>query len=163
LPGGAYEVIVVSFDPEDTVRDLSRFAWELEVVEDPSWKFCTASSDGIGRLTRSIGFRFRRDEATGQFDHPAVLVGVDRGRVSRLLPGSPVDPRRLREVIRELRREFIPFYPLPRKLLVRCLSYDVRTERFSFDWGALLLLVPGASAVLGTLGIFVRGKRFRTE
>jgi cytochrome c oxidase subunit 1 len=162
-PGGAYEVVVVSFDPEDTVRDLARFLRELDVAGNPAWRFCTASSDGIGRLTRSIGFRFRRDEATGQFDHPAVLVGIDRGRVARLLPGSPVDPRRLGEVIGELRREFIPFYPLPRKLLVRCLSYDVRTDRFSFDWGALLLFVPGASAVLGTLGIFVLGKRSRME
>lgn len=159
--GTDYGTVVLSFDPRDTAEDMTALAGRLGLEARPEWTFGVASGAGVERLARSVGFWFRWDEPTRQFDHPALLVAVDRGHVVRLMVGGAVEPVRLLEVVRELRGEFVAAYPLPGRVLFRCFQYDPRTGRFALDWGFLLLALPSALTLLGTAAIFVAARRGR--
>lgn len=160
--GGAgtdYRTVVLSFDPRDTEEDMAGLAGRLGLDARPDWTFGVAAAADVERLARSVGFWFRWDEPTGQFDHPALLVGVDGGRVVRLSVGGTVEPVRLLEVVRELRGEFVAAYPLPGRVLFRCFEYDPRTGRWALGWGFLLLLLPAAVSLGGTAAAFAAARR----
>ena len=158
--GGAgehYDVVVLSFDPRDTSRDMARLARMHGLESSPGWTFGVTSPAEAERLARSIGVWTRWDPDRRQIDHPALLAAIDRGRVVRLLVGATVPPRRLSEVVWELRHQFVPTYPLPsEKVLFRCFGYDAEKGRLALDWGILVLLVPGVFMVLCTAWIFRR-------
>lgn len=44
-------------------------------------------------------------------------------------------------------------------MLFRCFGYDPRRDALTFDWGALVLLLPGALSILCTSWIFSRRGR----
>lgn len=155
--GEELTVVVLSFDPSDTPRDMAAMARRHDLDTAPGWIFGVASPAAIEELARAVGFWSRWDEERAQFDHPAMLAAVDRGTVVRLLVGATVPRRRLREVVWELRHELVANYPLPsEKVLFRCFDYDPLRGGVTLDWGLLLLLAPAVVMLLATLGIFRR-------
>src|SRR4249920_1640727 len=58
--------------------------------------------DDVRRLADATGFWFDWDEQTTQFDHPAMIAAIRRGRLVRLLVGGTVTPARLDEIAREV-------------------------------------------------------------
>jgi protein SCO1 len=152
--GSGYRVVVLSFDPHDTPADMAGLARHIGVSENTNWIFGTSTPAEIEHVAEATGFWFRLDAERGQFDHPAMLVGVRDGRIARLLVGGEVLPVRLKEVVDELRGEFVPAYPIPGRVLFRCFQYDPAVRRFKPDWGFLLLLLPGCTALLGTFCVF---------
>ena len=163
LPGpDDYLTIVLSFDPRDTAQDMRELARRLGLEGRADWLFGVGASEGeVDRLAGALGFWYRWDEARMQFDHPALLAAVERGRVRRLLVGGDVRPARLDEVVRELRGDFVAAYPLPGKVLFRCFQFDPVRGRLVLDWGLLLLLAPAVLAVIATLSLFAAGRRLR--
>jgi protein SCO1/2 len=159
--GRDYRVVVLSFDPEDTVETMAAMARNVGLADRPDWIFGVTAPTSIQRLTQAIGYWLRWDPTARQYDHPAVLIGVDRGRVVRFLVGATVEPARLYEVIRELRGEMVGTYPLPRKdVLFRCLRY--RPGRgVALDWGFILLPAPGFAAFGITAFLFWSVRRRR--
>lgn len=157
--GGAgrdYRILVLSFDPRDTLSDMAELADHVGVAGDPAWVFGVASAEDIARIVRATGFWFEWEAASRQYDHPAMVIGIRDGRIMRFLIGGAIAPVRLNEVIRELRGGFVPAYPLPRKVLFRCFQYDPASGRWAPDWGLLLLLLPGMATILGTIWLFRR-------
>jgi cytochrome oxidase Cu insertion factor (SCO1/SenC/PrrC family) len=153
--GERYDVVVVSFDPRDEPADMAAVAERHGLDSAPGWTFAVTTEAEAERLARSIGFWVRWEEERKRADHPAMLAGIDDGRVVRLLVGATVQPRRLREVVWELSHEVVSTYPLPSdKVLFRCFGYDPKAGRVSLDWGLLLLLVPAGFMTLSTLWIF---------
>ena len=90
----------------------------------------------------------------------AVFAGVE-GRLVRLLIGGIVSTRRLDDVVREADGQFVASYPLPGRVLFRCVQFDARTGAVALDWGFLLLLVPTAACIVVTSTIFVAARRHR--
>ncbi|GBC84440.1 hypothetical protein HRbin11_00868 [bacterium HR11] len=159
--GRDYRVVVLSFDPRDTVETMASMARAVGLADHPDWVFGVTTPAAIERLTRTVGYWTRWDAATRQYDHPSVLIGIDRGRVVRFLVGAAVVPDRLYEVVRELRGEFVGTYPLPRKNVVfRCLQYRPG-QGTTLDWGFLLLPAPGFVAFGMTALIFWKVRRRR--
>jgi protein SCO1/2 len=153
--GEQFDVVVLSFDPRDTPEEMAALAVRLGLDGEPGWTFGTTSPAAAAGLADSIGAWVRWDPAGVAADHPAMLAAVDGGRLVRLLVGATVPPRRLREVVWELRHELVPSYPLPsERVLFRCFRYRPETGGVAVDWGFLLLLAPGAGMLLGTLAIF---------
>jgi protein SCO1/2 len=152
--GSDYRVVVLSFDPQDTPADMAALAKHIGVNGNSGWIFGTSTAVEIERVAQATGFWFQWDTERGQFDHPAMLVGVRADRIARLLVGGVVSPVRLKEVVDELRGEFVPAYPLPGRALFRCFQYDPAVRRFKPDWGFLLLLLPGCAALVGTFWVF---------
>ena len=157
--GTDYRSVVLSFDPRDTPDDMAAMARHLGLEDRRDWTFGVAAAADVERLARAVGFWSRWDESRGQFDHPAMLVAVDRGRVVRLGIGGTVEPVRFQEIVRELRGEFVAAYPLPGRVLFRCFEYDPRTGRWALGWGFLLLALPAAVTLLGTAAAFAAARR----
>ena len=152
--GTSYRILVVSFDPRDTLSDLDSLAGHLGVRSNPAWIFGVAPPPEVRRLAEATGFWFTWDEVTKQYDHPGTLAAVVRGRILRLRAGATVPSGYIAEILQELQGKFIPSYPLPGKVAFRCFQYDPARGRFSVDWGLLLLVLPGLVAILATGWVF---------
>jgi len=153
--GTDYRVVVLSFDPQDTVAEMEMMGGELGVKSNPDWIFGVAVPTDIKRLATVTGFWFRWDETSRQFDHPSLVVAIDRGRLVRMLAGASVPSASLREVVQELRGKFVPSYALAGQVAFRCFEYDPNSGRYSLDWGFALMLLPAMCAILATAWVFL--------
>jgi protein SCO1/2 len=159
----AYSRLVLSFDPRDTPADMSAIGRHLDLEESDDWTLAVADPHEVRRLAEAIGFWWEWDESRQQFDHPAMLAGIREGRLVRLLVGGRVGPARLDELVREASGEFVQSYPLPGRILFRCVQFDAVTGRMTLDWGFALLLVPVAATGAGTFALFAAGARARRK
>jgi len=156
--GGAgtdYQVVVGSFDPRDHAADMAGTAEHLGLKDAQGWTFAALSAEDARRLATAVGFWYRWDERAQQFDHPAMLIAIDRGRIARLLVGGAVSRVRLEEIVDQLNGKFVSAYPLPGKVAFRCFEYG-RDGRLEIRWGILMLALPGISAACLALWIFRR-------
>ncbi|MBI2186760.1 MAG: SCO family protein [Acidobacteria bacterium] len=183
--GRNYRILALSFGEQDTVADM-RSQGEALGIDDPDWLFAIADREALARVIEALEFWYRPDPATGQYDHTALLVAVEDGRVKRALVGGAGFAERFPVMARELRGEFIRSYAVPAQtawrcfsfdpvtgrvsvdwgLLIlqtawRCFSFDPVTGRVSVDWGLLILGLPTLTAMTVTFGIFRRGPRRR--
>lgn len=154
--GSAYRIVVLSFDQADTAADVEAMGANAGIRPNTGWVFGIAPPSDIRRLAEATGFWFRWDPTTAQYDHPSMVVAVDRGRVLRMLVGATVSGTELSEIVQEFGGKFVPAYALPGKLAFRCFEYDPTSGRYSLDWGLLLLFLPGGFAVAATMSVFHR-------
>lgn len=152
--GRDYRIVVLSFDPNDSRADMERLADSLQVKSHPGWILGVAAAADIRRLATASGFWFEWDPSLQQYDHPSLVVALDRGRVVRMLAGANVPDASLREVVQELRGKFVASYALTGKVAFRCFEYDPESGRYSLDWGLILMLLPAAFAVLAVIWTF---------
>lgn len=152
--GTDYRVLALSFDDADTVADLRAQALAIGVSEAADWTFAITEHEALSRITGAADFWYRRDPVTGQFDHPALVLAVDAGRVVRAMLGTPGEIDRFRELIWELRGAFIPSYRLPGQTALSCLSFDPDTGTTRLAWGLAILALPGMAALVAALGVF---------
>ncbi len=152
-----YQVLVLSFDPRDRAGDMEKLQQRLGLSDESSWSFCTAPGTDIERITSAAGFSYAWDQERMQFDHPGMVVALDKqGRIIRTINGLPIDPTEFKSLIRELKGNFVPLYPLPQKTILSCLSYDAEKARVHLDWGFAVLFIPSVFSVLLTYLIFSR-------
>ncbi len=152
--GHDYRVVGLSFAESDTAQDMRAQAAALGLEHDPSWLFAVGSRQEVQRIADALGFWFRFNAASGQYDHPTLLVAVERGEVVRALYGYPISRERFRELIWELRGRFVPYYQIPGQSALRCFEFDPRSGALRPDWGMLLLLAPGLSALVAAVATF---------
>lgn len=153
-PPSGYGILVLSFDSRDTASDMKAAAAGIGARADEGWIFATAAEESVRRLAEATGFWFRWDGERRQFDHPAVLLAVKHGRLVRLFTGGRIPAESLGAILRDLDGGFVPSYPLADKTSFRCFQYNAATGRYSLDWGAMLLVLPGAVAFLAALVTF---------
>jgi cytochrome oxidase Cu insertion factor (SCO1/SenC/PrrC family) len=152
--GRDYRVLGLSFAESDTAEDMRAQAAALGLEHDPNWLFAVGSRQDVQHIADALGFWFRFDSASGQYDHPTLLVAVERGEVVRALYGYPISGERFRELVWELRGRFVPYYQIPGQSALRCFEFDPRSGGLRPDWGMLLLLAPGLSALAAAAGMF---------
>lgn len=157
VASGGYTVIVVSFDPRDTQSDLREFARMLSVENEPGWLFATTKQ--IDALNASIGFHVQWDEARQQYDHDAMLTGINRqGIIKKKLIGLR-DPRAIEEMIREINDGFIASYALPdERKIFSCFRYDSTGSHNRLGTGFLVMLIP-AVLTIGLIGYLGAGAK----
>jgi protein SCO1/2 len=72
-----YKGIVLSFDKEDTLKDLQEFKKKLGISPSSRWTF------GM-KLSQSLGYRFFYSRQDRVFVHPNVVIFIDpEGKISR--------------------------------------------------------------------------------
>jgi protein SCO1/2 len=152
--GSAYRIVVLSFDQADTAADVEAMGEDAGIRSNTGWVFGIAPPSDIRRLAAATGFWFRWDQRAEQYDHPSMVVAIDRGRVLRMLVGASVSGTQLSEIVQEFEGKFVPAYALPGQLAFRCFEYDPTSGRYSLDWGLLLLVLPGGFAVAATTSVF---------
>jgi protein SCO1/2 len=158
--GRDYRVLTVSFDPLDTpAAALSRQHGMLQGLNFPeakdAWPFLVGNPRATRALADAVGFRYARDEATGQYAHPAsVFILTPEGVISRYLYGARFRPLDVRLALDEAARGGIG--RIVDRVLLTCFRYDPASRRYSvyvagiLRTGATLTLV-----LLGALFFFV--------
>ncbi|MBW6508469.1 MAG: SCO family protein [Desulfuromonadales bacterium] len=150
-PGKDYQVITLSFDPEETVAMAAHsqrtFLTATRIDFPPeAWHFLTGEQENILKLTDSAGYFFYKEG--DNFVHPtaAFIVGAD-GTIVRYLIGQSIPPITLTMAILEAAEGRIST-PIS-KALEFCFTYDAENRRYVFN----LLRVSG-TVILLTLGSF---------
>jgi protein SCO1/2 len=147
-PGTDYSVIVVSFDPTDTVEMAAAkkktilHAFGKEGSE-AGWHFLVGTEPIVKRLANSVGFRYEYDAATNQFAHASgVTLLTPHGRVSRYFYGIDYPTRDLRWGLVEASEGKIG--SAVDELLLLCFHYDPLTGRY----GLAIMRVVQAAGLL---------------
>ena len=160
--GDDYYGLTVSFSPRDTVPEARlRQGGYLQTLRNaerasPSdWPYLTGGERAIRTLAESVGFRYRWDAESQQFEHPAVsmVLGPD-GKISRYLYGVELAPRDLKLAILEASQGRVG--TTLDRVILRCFKYDPASRKYHFYVLGALRLGSGAFAaaliaLLGTL------------
>src|SRR6516162_5376858 len=159
--GKEYEVVSVSFNPDETPKDaadkkkiyIDRMNEQLAQKTDGSgWHFLTGQQPEIKQLADAVGFHYKRDSRTGQFIHAAaILIVTPQGRIAQYYYGVEFSPKDIRLGLIEASRNKIG--TVVDQVLLYCYHYDPHTGRY----GAMItniLRLAGAATVM-VLGGFV--------
>ena len=151
--GRDYDVVVVSFDPDETPvlasakKTTYTKAYGRPGSED-GWHFLTGERAEIERLTGALGFRYAYDAERDEYAHAAaVFVATPQGDISRYLFGVEYAPRDLKLALVEASGGKIG--SLVDRLLLLCYHYDPATGRYS----AVALDALRAGGIVTVVGI----------
>jgi protein SCO1/2 len=134
-PGTDYDVVFLSFDPNDTPEDalkkkheaLSRFA---RPATDPGWHFLTGTRESIDAVTKAASFRFTYDPKSKLFGHASgIVLLTPGGRISRYFFGVEYPPSNVRLGLVDASSGKIGT-PVDH-LLLFCYQYDPTKGRYS--------------------------------
>ena len=134
-PGSDYDVVFVSFDPNDKPAEalqkkheaMSRFA---RPATEPGWHFLTGTKESIDAVTKAADFRFTYDPQTKLFAHASgILILTPDGRISRYFFGVEYPPSNARLGLVDASNGKIGT-PVDH-LLLFCYQYNPSTGRYS--------------------------------
>ena len=163
-PGQEFEVVFVSFDPEDTPetaaeRKSSAVARYGKPGSAAGWHFLTGDADSIARLTAAAGFRYAWDPTIRQFAHASgIVIATPDGRLARYLYGVEYAPKDLKLALFEASEGRIG--GLAAKLMLLCFNYDAALGKYTI---ASLFAVKVAGAVTLAVLIFSMVWMLRSE
>ena len=134
--GKDYLALTVSFSPRDTPQKAAEaqrgYLQQLSKKEgDPerSWAFLTGGDQEIRSLAEALGFLYRWDAQTQQYEHPAVsMVLTPDGRISRYLYGIEYSSRDLRLAVVEASQGRVG--TTLDRVLLKCFRYDPASRRY---------------------------------
>jgi len=153
-PGREFEIVFVSFDPEDTAaraaeKKASAVARYGKPASASGWHFLTGDADSIQRLTAAAGFRYAWDPTIQQFAHASgIVVATPDGRMARYLYGVEYAPKDLKLALFEAGEGRIG--GLSEKLMLLCFNYDAALGKYTI---ATLLSIKVAATV--TLAVLI--------
>jgi protein SCO1/2 len=132
--GSDYDVIAISIDPKETSelaaekkRHYSRSY--RRPGGEKGWHFLTGDQASIERVAQVIGYRYRYDQATGQYAHSSgIVIVTPEGRLSRYFFGIDYPPNDLRLALVESSSGKIG--SLADQVLLLCYHYDPLTGRY---------------------------------
>jgi protein SCO1 len=162
--GEDYYGLTVSFSPRDTAPEarlrqggyLQTLA-NAERANPSDWPFLTGGESAIRALADSVGFRYRWDAESQQFEHPAVSVILGpEGKISRYLYGIETSPRDLRLAVVEASQGKVG--TAFDRAILRCFKYDPASRKYHFYVMGALRLGSGAAALalIALLGVLWR-------
>ena len=154
-PGNEYEVLSVSFNPDETPKDaaekkqlyIARMNEHLEhKTNGDGWHFLTGQPAEIKQLADAVGFHYRRDQSTGQFIHAAgIMIVTPAGKIAQYYYGVEFSPKDIRLGLIEASRDKIG--TLVDQVTLYCYHYDPKTGRY----GAVvtnIMRLAGAATML---------------
>jgi protein SCO1 len=157
--GEDFQVLTISFDPRETTdlavnkkRNHLVLMKKREEAAD-HWKFFTADSANIARLTDATGFRYRR--AGNDFIHSATLIVLSPERkISRYLNGTYFLPFEVKMAVIEASEGRVG--PTVNKILQFCYSFDPAAQTYVLNITKVVaIIIIFFSAVL-LLGLSVK-------
>jgi protein SCO1/2 len=168
-PGTDYNVVTVSFDPNDTPALASEkkaeYAKQFDRAGfDSGFHFLTGTEDSISRLTSAAGFRYRWDEQTRQFVHAgAIMVATPEGKLSRYFYGIQYAPADLRMALVEASEHKIGS-PVDYVLLF-CFHYDATQGKYTLVIVNLLKIAGSLTVLLlgGLIFLLMRNDKKKLE
>jgi len=134
--GKDYAALTVSMNPRDTPRQAAAaqagYVGHLahrEAATPVDWAFLTGREANIHALADAVGFKYRWDSSTQQYEHPAVVfVLMPDGRISRYLYGVEFLARDLRLAVVEASQGRVG--TTLDRVLLKCFRYDPASRRY---------------------------------
>ena len=167
-PASDFTVLTVSIDPREkpSLAREKKNSYLEHYQKDGAgehWHFLTAE-DGVARkLAEAVGFGYRWNETTSQFDHDAgVLLLSPDGKITGCLKGGYYDPRDMRLAIVEASEGRVG--TVWDKIVLSCMSYDPETRTYSLAvW--TIVRIAGGLTVLAIIAmiVFLRRSERRNE
>ena len=145
-----YQVITISFDPTETtdlaIKKKKNYQSLIEDQNtDEGWKFYTADSLNIAKVTEATGFLYTK--AGNEFTHAAtVIILSSDGIITRYLNGTYFLPYEFELAINESSKGQIG--PTIKKALEYCYSYDPVGRTYVFNITAVTASVTIFMALL---------------
>ncbi|MEX0769612.1 MAG: SCO family protein [Balneolaceae bacterium] len=156
-PGVEYTIISFSIDPDEkhplAAQNKERYlkGFEQKEVEN-GWHFLTGTKEEIQRMTEAIGFRYTKNEATGEYVHPASIMMLSpEGTVTRYLYGIEFSEFDLRNALYESADGKIG--STVDRAVLYCFAYDPSSQ--SYAPVAVNIMKLGGLATVIILGIFL--------
>ncbi len=169
--GKDYDVVIVSFDPEDTPQEAAGekdlfLKWLGDPGASSGVHFLTGTQPSIDALTHATGFHYVRvpgpDGKMNQFAHSSVImVATPDGRLSKYFSGIQYAPRDLRLAVVEASNHQIG--TAADLFLLYCCSYNPSSGRYTVSILHLLGLAGLVTIfiVLGMLYLLTRKPKGR--
>ncbi len=161
--GRDFDVVAVSFDPRETpamaaAKKEAYLTRYRRAGAGQGWHFLTGDEASIASLTKAAGFRFRFDEALGQFAHAsAVMVATPGGRLARYFYGIEYPPRDLRLGLVEASAGRIGT-PVD-QILLFCFHYDPASGKYGAAVVNIVRLAGGLTVALLAGSLFWMSRR----
>lgn len=156
-PGIDYTIISFSIDPEEgtelaaETRDTYLTDLDRRGAED-GWHFLTGREQEIRELTDAVGFRYKKDERTGEYLHMASVMMISpEGVITRYLYGTNFNEFDFRNGLYEAADGQIGT-PVD-QIVLYCFTYDPSTQ--SYVPVARNIMKLGGLATVIILGIFL--------
>lgn len=156
-----YQILTISFDPREgtelAVKKRDNYLNLIEKDIDPEgWKFFTADSINIHKLTETIGFKYKR--AGNDFMHPGLLTMVaPDGKITRYLQGTYFLPFEFKMALVETSKGISG--PTIYKILQFCYTYDPSGQEYVLNVTKLAGTIILAIAALLFLFLAIKPKR----
>jgi protein SCO1/2 len=154
--GREFEVLTVSFDPQETPEMATKKKAELlkrygRAGAAGGWHFLTGPQASIAALTEAAGFQYQYDPRTGQFAHAtAILLLTPAGKIAQYYYGVEYAPKDLRLGLIQAAENKIG--NLADQVWLYCYHYDPNTGKYGAVVARVLQLSAGATVlVLGAL------------
>lgn len=158
-PGEQFRVLTISFDPTDTPRD-ARKKRKVTLARaglnsaESHWPFLVGNESAIDELLNALGVEVARDEASGEYAHPAVsYVSTPDGTISRYLYGIDFPPRDLKLAL--LKASDGATGSAFERVLMRCYAYDPATRRYGLFIDNFMRV--GGVGILAALSLLLAG------
>ena len=154
--GKQFDVIAVSFDPQDTPSMAADKKESYAAVYGrpgaaAAWHFLTGPQESIDRLTKAVGFHYVYDPKLNQFIHASgIMLLTPEGRISRYLLGVKFVPRDLRLGLVEASDNKIGS-PVDQVLLY-CFHYD--PDKGKYTASVMNFVRAGGALIVLGLGVF---------
>jgi protein SCO1/2 len=163
--GDQFDVVTVSFDPNDTTAAAAAFKSEYTKRYGrpgavSGWHFLTGDPAVIHELADAAGFRYSYDAEKNEFAHATGIVLVTpQGKASRYYYGIEFSPRDLRLGLIEAAAGKIGS-PID-QLLLFCYHYDPATGQYTLLVTRVLRLAGAATvlALAGFIALMLRRER----
>jgi protein SCO1 len=164
-PGKDIEIVVVSFDPTDTV-ELAATKKEAVVhafnhdADGEGWHFLVGSDKNVAAAAESVGFVYQYDEASQQYAHASgIVVLTPDGRVSKYFYGIDYPTGDVRLGLVEASEGNIGS-PVD-ALLLYCFHYDPLTGRYGLAIMRVIRAggVVTVAAIIGFITVSLRRER----
>ncbi|MEJ7553465.1 MAG: SCO family protein [Aquificaceae bacterium] len=152
-------LLVLSFDKEDTLEDIKKFKAQLG-VENPKWTFGIMKEDQIQKLTQSLGYRFFYSRQDRVFVHPNVVIFIaPDGKIVRYLYGISPRERDFRIALAEAETFRITKNTIVDVAYMVCYRYDPNTGKYGLNPTVIFAFGGAMLASLTLLHAIVRKKK----
>jgi protein SCO1/2 len=158
--GKDFQVITVSFNPDDTPADAvemkPNFLREHSKLHETDWIYLTGDSANISRLTNTVGYHFTR--AGNDFIHPSVIMVLSPdAKITRYLYGTTYLPFDVKMALIEAQKG--QSRPTINRVLEYCFAYDPEGRKYTLQVTKIAATIIIFFAVVLFVILIVKSKR----
>jgi len=162
-PGKDYQILSLSFDPDDTTEMALKARTDfVHAIGAPwpkgAWRFMTGDQKNIESIMRSIGFSYQK--VNNQIVHPILMVALaPGGKVVRYLYGNNPLPFDITMAMTEANKGHLGLSV--KRALAFCFSYDPEGKRYTINVLRIGGIVVAVSAIAFFLVLTLGGRKKR--